>query len=222
MIRFAVTMQLPPEPEGQLIHDREYSVKAYRIAADMLVLRGVVHDQKPPGVYFEDDPDPLSVHHMVVDLTVRFPTMEIVAVEVTMNVTPHLGCSAIEPDYQQLVGLSIARGFSRSVKDLLGGPRGCTHIGALLQAMAPIAIQSSWSMRALNSDTSTSESPSKEASMAQALTFNLNTCHIWAEDGAQVQVVRDGGELEIPVWAVDRAVQLGRTPEEWRGVRSDS
>jgi hypothetical protein len=210
-------MHLPPLPDGQLIHDRNYSVHSFRQADDRLVLRGVVHDQKPPGIYFEDDPEPLSVHHMVVDLTLAFPSLEITKADVWMNVTPHMGCSRIEPDYQQLVGLSIARGFSRKVKDLFGGPKGCTHIGALLQAMAPVAIQSSWSMRALSS-AGMGMSPNGDATIAekkQALAFNINTCHIWDEDGEQVHAVLSGGELEIPVWAEQRLTELGRDRSEW-------
>lgn len=208
-------MELPPEPDGDLIHHRTYDVLSYRLAADRFMLRGIVHDQKPPGIYFEGDPDPLSVHHMVVDLTLNFPTLEILATEVTMNVTPHMTCNQIEPDYQQLVGLSIARGFSRRVKDLFGGPRGCTHIGALLQAMAPVAIQSMWSMTS-TADRIDQGDPTETANARErAMAFNLNTCHIWAEDGEQILSLKRGEPVEIPVWAVDRLVELGRDPEEW-------
>lgn len=216
-------MQPPTEPDGQLIHNRDYSVLSYRLADDRMMLRGTVHDQKPPGIYFKNDPDPLSVHHMVVDLTLTFPRMEIVQVDVKMNVTPHVDCVNIEPDYQQLVGVSIARGFSRKIKDLFGGPTGCTHIGALLQAMAPVAIQSSWSMRALSS-TSTSmnlnDLPDVEAKK-QALAFNINTCHIWDEEGEQVKTVLAGGEIEVPVWAEQRLSELGRPADEWHQSGAD-
>ena len=213
-------MQLPPQPDGRLSHQRSYDVDSYRLSADRMLLRGVVHDQKPPGTYFEGDPDPLSIHHMVVDLILMFPTLEIVAVDVTMNVTPHTGCTRIEPDYQQLVGLSIARGFSRSVKDLFGGPNGCTHIGALLQAMAPVAIQSMWSMNALSSpDRGVPDDEGSSAARDRALAFNLNTCHIWAEDGEQVLAIDRGEPLEVPVWATQRLEQLGREPDAWWGSR---
>jgi hypothetical protein len=43
--------------------------------------------------------------------------------------------------------MSIARGFNAKVRELFGSSRGCTHIGALLAAMAPVAIQTGWSMR---------------------------------------------------------------------------
>ncbi|MEZ5375684.1 MAG: DUF2889 domain-containing protein [Acidimicrobiales bacterium] len=207
-----------PEPTGTLIHDRTYDVAAYREGPDRLRLRGKVHDQKSPGIYIEDDPDPLSVHQMEVDLLLDFPAMTILEVAVEMQTTPHRGCTAIEPDYQQLVGMSIARGFARKVKDTLGGPKGCTHIGALLQAMAPVAIQSSWSMRSLavREDPSAVPVSFTADDRMRAMAFNLNTCHIWDEEGEQVANVKAGVEMEIPVWAEDRLAALGRTPEEWR------
>ncbi len=207
-----------PEPTGTLIHNRTYDVAAYREATDRLRLRGTVHDEKPPGTYIEDDPDPLTVHRMEVDLLLDFPSLTILEVMVEMQTTPHRGCTAIEPDYQKLVGLSIARGFVRQVKDRLGGPKGCTHIGALLQAMAPVAIQSSWSMRSL----AMQESPGEVAvaltpeDRMRSLSYNINTCHIWDEEGQQVADVKAGVEMEIPVWAEERLVSMGRTPEEWR------
>ncbi len=215
-------MQTLPEPEGLLIHDRGYSVRSYRLGPERLMLRGTVHDQKPPGIYFEEDKEWLDIHHMVVDLTVDFPSLEILEVEVTMGVIPHSGCTSIEPDYQQLVGLSIARGFGRKLKDLFGGPRGCTHVGALLQAMAPVAVQSSWSMRALadelpgdtGSEVGNGQAPKEDPK--GALRFNLNTCHIWAEDGPQVAGVLAGKEMEVPLWAQERIQSLGRKTPNWK------
>ncbi len=215
-------MRLPPEPTSKVIHDRTYTVRAYRESADRLRLRGMVNDQKPPSLYFPDDPEPLDVHLMVVDLVLAFPSLEIVEADVVMEVTPHTGCTKIEVEYQKLVGLSIARGFSRKVKDLFGGPSGCTHIGALLQAMAPVAIQSMWSMRALNPGTSVSIS--KEAdieSRRKAMSFNINTCHIWDEEGELTKAALAGEPIEVPVWAVQRLKKLGRSTSEWGNISGE-
>jgi hypothetical protein len=102
---------------------------------------------------------------------------------------------------------------------MYGGPRGCTHTTALLQAMAPVAIQSMWSfqMRAAQQSGATGQSPfSSPEGRERSLRMNLNTCHVWAEDGEQVRVVREGGTPEIPVWITERFRQLGLDPEEWR------
>jgi hypothetical protein len=44
------------------IHQRSYEVCAYRVSPWLLRVRGVIQDRKPPGLYIEDDPEPLEVH----------------------------------------------------------------------------------------------------------------------------------------------------------------
>lgn len=212
-----------PHPEGvdptdQLIHERAYVVRAYFKNAERLLMRGAVRDQKPPGLYVPEDPEPLTVHHMIVDLEIAMPTLEIVGANAALEVHPHAACPRIEDHYQNLVGLSIARGFTHKVRELFGGPRGCTHTTALLQAMAPVAIQSTWSFRArVARQTGQGNSPwNTPEAREKGLMFNLNTCHIWAEDGEQVAAVRAGEPMEVPVWIQKRFEKLGLDPNSWR------
>ena len=198
------------DPQNDLIHERAYVVRAYRKDDATLWLRGAIRDQKPPGLYVPDDPEPLTVHHMILDLHISVPSLEITWANVVMETHPHSGCPQIEVHYEKLIGLSIARGFTHKVRELLGGPRGCTHTTALLQAMAPVAVQSLWSFRMVSK-----ESTSPEV-RARAMATNLNTCHIWAEDGDQVASIRRGEPMEAPVWIKKRYAELGRDPAEWQ------
>ncbi len=148
----AVFDRITPHPEGvdaadELVHERAYVVRAYVKDDRTLALRGAVRDQKPPGLYVPADPEPMTIHHMIVDLEIEVPSLVITKATAVLNVHPHLTCKNIEPHYGNLVGLSIARGFTHKVRELFGGPRGCTHTTALLQAMAPVAVQSMWSFR---------------------------------------------------------------------------
>ncbi len=205
----------PSDPVGEpILHQREYTVRSYRLSADQMRIRGMVHDRKPPGVYIDDDPEPMSVHQMVVDLIVAFPSLEIVGADVVMEVTPHSGCTSIEETYDQLIGLSIARGYTHKVRELFGGPRGCTHVGALLQAMAPVAVQSMWSMRSVEG-TPVSFRNLPPEDRIERLKFNFNTCHVWDVEGDHVRRVTEGEELEPPLWAVKRLTELGRPVDEW-------
>jgi hypothetical protein len=218
---FATDPILPTDPDGlEVLHDREYRVRAFRTADDNLLIRGAVRDQKPAGMYVPDDPEPLTMHHMVVELEISFPAMEIVRAEAVLEVHPHSVCPNIEDRYQHLVGLSIARGFINKVRELFGGPRGCTHTTALIQAMAPVAIQCVWSMQASaarrSGSAQTFERPSAEGA-SNALRFNLNSCHVWAEDGEFVQDMLGGGEVEVPLQIERRLAQMGRDPSGWRG-----
>ena len=208
---------LPDEPDLELLHTRDYQVRSYRKGEDLL-LRGAVRDRKPAGMYVEGDPDPLEIHHMIVDLEVAFPAMEIIDVRVVFETHPHGACPSISDHYGNLVGLSIARGFTHRVRELFGGPRGCTHTTALLQAMAPVAVQSLWSFRiaaAREAGAGDMEFSSQEG-RKNAMAANLNTCHVWAEDGEQIAAIRSGVPTEVPVWIAKRFEELGLDPNSWR------
>ncbi len=216
---FADDPILPPDPdELDVMHDREYRVRAYRKSDDLLLIRGAVRDQKPPGLYLSVDPDPLTIHHMQVELDVAFPSMEIMRAEVVFETHPNEICPNIVPHYEGLVGLSIARGFTHRVRELFGGPRGCTHTTALLQAMAPVAIQCAWSMRMsafrqTNDGTEARPTPDQARGLWQ---MNLNTCHVWDEDGEYVAEVAAGRAQTIPVFMRQRLESLGIDAEQWR------
>lgn len=200
-----------------LLHDRTYRVRAYYEAPDRMRLRGMVRDRKPAGLYIDDDPDPLVVHHMIVDLVIAYPSLEIVGAAAVMETHPHEECTRIEDHYDNLVGLSIARGFTHKVRELFGGPRGCTHVTALLQAMAPVAVQTTWSMRSVNQGAEPVAAPRQLSpeDRRNALRFNIDSCHVWGSDGELVGEVEQGGDIPPPLWIQHRYRELGLDPDEW-------
>ena len=201
------------DPEADLLHERSYVVRTYLKDDHTLVMRGAIRDQKPPGLYVQDDPEPLTVHHMILDLHVSMPDLVITHAQLTMNTHPHSICPEIVPHYGSLVGLSIARGFTHKVRELFGGPRGCTHTTALLQAMAPVAVQSTWSFRAKLAQRQRetgSAMPVDPELRRRAMMANLNTCHVWDEAGEHVEGLRNGAPAEMPLWIAKRYAELGR------------
>jgi Protein of unknown function (DUF2889) len=97
--------------DAEKVAERTIVISAYRDGEHVEVV-GRLTDERPqrrPGV-----PDG-SMHDMELCLKVRRADFEITAVRATMETTPHLDCTAIEPAFQQLVGLSVARGYSRAV-----------------------------------------------------------------------------------------------------------
>lgn len=214
---------LPDNPEYLPIHTRNYEVRAFKVSDSEILLWGAVRDDKPAGMYVMDDPEPLTIHHMVVQLRVSFPMMEILDASAELKEFPHQECPGIGIKYKQLVGLSIARGFTHKVRELFGGPRGCTHTTALLQAMGPVAIQCGWSMRVLKmTELASSGAPKPEfspESREMAFKSNLNTCHIWDEEGEHVRIIRGGGDIGAPLSVTKRLTKLGRDPGEWNRIR---
>jgi hypothetical protein len=213
-----MTDALEPLP---LLHTRAYDVEAFALGHDAIRLIGRVRDTKPAGLMIADDPEPLDIHHMVVTLTVGYPDLAITDAQVEFHTHPHTTCPAIVEHYGALVGLSIARGFTHRVRELFGGPRGCTHTTALLQAMAPVAVQATWSMRtraaAQRSDGPRNLTDEQRELMIRA---NGNTCHVWADDGEAVTALRSGGDIEVPVWIQRRLDELGRDVSDWHARRA--
>jgi Protein of unknown function (DUF2889) len=203
------------DPGEELLHDRTYRVRAYRRSAQELRLRGMVRDIKPAGLYVEGDPAPLQVHHMVVDLIVSYPDMTITAVDVQIETHPHDGCPRIADHYQKLVGLSISRGFTHQVRELFGGPRGCTHTTALLLAMGPVATQSIWPMEIeTRRAAGTGEAEPSDGRMA-GFRAMVNSCHYWAEGGEAVTLIRAGERPGPPRWMKQRMIEQDQDPATW-------
>ena len=207
----------PPGEEEIPLHTRTYAVKSYRIDAEHMRVRGQVTDTKPAGLYVRDDTEPLDVHDMVVDLVVGFPSLEIKSIDVVLDTHPNLSCPSIEPTFKQLIGLSIARGFGRQLTELFGGPRGCTHVIALLRALAPVTIQSFYSMGAADPDRDPADPFNADqrngAQQGHAYTFIRDSCHVWASDGDRMRAAEQGETLEAPIWIRDRLSKLGRSEE---------
>lgn len=205
----------------EMLHQRAYVIHAYRRGPAEMLLRGAVRDDKPTGLYISDDPQPLVIHHMLVELTVSMPDLTITDARVAFQTNPHAVCPTITGTYQQLIGLSIARGFTHQVRQLFGGPRGCTHTTALLQAMGPVAIQTMWSFRmAAERDHRTGKqeltAESQRAALEASVRTSINTCHVWDEDGEHVAMVRRGERPDPPLFITKRLTELGRDPSTWR------
>ncbi len=212
----------PPDDESlQLLHTRDYAVEVYRASGEELVARGAVRDLKPGGLYLADDRAPLPVHHMVVELRVSYPGLTITSARVEFRTYPEQVCPTIVEHYEQLAGLSISRGFTHKVRELFGGPRGCSHTTALLQAMAPTLIQATFSMHWAAIQRGDRDVAGRNAELTpeqrrKFFAFNINTCHVWDEHGELVESLDAGRMPDVPVFIQQRFRERGRDPQSWR------
>ena len=106
---------LPDAPGMELLHSRDYEIKVYRTSEAELLVHGAVSDRKPPGLYVVGYPDELEIHQMQLELRVALDTLEIQQARVLFETHPHATCPLIAADYEKLIGLSIARGFTRRI-----------------------------------------------------------------------------------------------------------
>lgn len=211
MFRNDVILPDPPAGAVPVLHNREYRVESYFLDNDRLLIQGALRDQKPPGLFIPGDPDPLTIHHMTVALEVSVPDMIITAVRTEFPTFPQTACPSIIDHYESLVGLSISRGFTHKVRELLGGPRGCSHTTALLQAMAPVAMQSLRGMAAIRAEAEGQPNPILDPPPGDSAERLLNTCHVWAEGGERIQRAREGGSASQTRVVLRRLDELGQS-----------
>ena len=191
------------------IHQRTYATEAFDEGGDVMRVHGRLVDTKPFGLTLSDG-GLLVIHDMVLDLFVDSNSFEIVGVEADMDVHPYQLYTAVLASDQQLVGVSIARGYSRKVRELFGGPNGYSHLGSLLLAMGPVAVQASWSLGNLHRDPiELVENTTDPIERERQLSMNVNTCHVWREDGENITNIRQGNRPSLPNWEVGRLRELG-------------
>lgn len=188
------------------IHNRRYETEAFYEDDVTMRVRGRLVDTKPQGLALADG-EPIIIHDMTIDLIVDADSFVIRRVMPVMDVHPYEACTAVLDAYAQLVGVSIARGYSRTVRELFGGPNGCSHIGALLLALGPVAVQARWSFVGLHDDPVPTDADHDDG-LLERLHGNENTCHVWKSDGAQMTKVRGGERPLRPGWETERLVEL--------------
>jgi hypothetical protein len=137
---------------------------------------------------------------MELGLVVRRADMIIVDAVATMDTFPHMECPTIEGAFSDLIGLSVARGYSSAVQSLLGRERGCSHLEFLARALGPVVIQALTSSSPLRVEMG----ERVDAPGTGGLQFLTNTCHMWTPDGIGAQKVATGwrpgtGEYPVPV-----------------------
>ena len=103
-------------------------------------------------------------------------TMLIKSVEARIDLSPFTECNMITQKFQQLVGLRIYPGFSRQVKEIFAGIKGCTHLIELLPIISTTAYQTLWQ----------SEN-GYDGDDPEIHKFLLDSCHALARDGSTVQ-----------------------------------
>jgi Protein of unknown function (DUF2889) len=203
------------EQPRKLLHQRAYEIDSVMEDAEHFRLIGHMRDRDPHGLWSIQDTEPLTVHHMQVELLVHADTLTIVDISVQMHVHPQVECPNILPEYQQIIGLSIVRGFTHKIREMFGGPKACTHIGAMLNAMAPVAIQSLWPFYRQGELSQMQDAAADDNAQERAkpdprhFERNRNSCHVWASEGPMFALLESGGDVPIPLWAQQRLAERG-------------
>ncbi len=165
------------------LHTRTVTCQGFRRADGLWDIEGHLVDQKTyafsneeRGAMAPGDP----VHDMWLRLTIDDDFI-VRGVEAHMDANPFKICPQITPAYEKLVGLTIARGWTRKTKELFSGAHGCTHLLELLGPIATTAFQTIYPIR---------HREHKERGTSGTVDVRrtpVNTCHALSADGPIVK-----------------------------------
>ena len=187
------------------IHVRTIRIETVEAGDDELLVTGRLMDERPRGggpPSFGAEPPPV-IHHMTVALRVRFADLTITGVETAMKAHPYQICPEVLPSLQDLVGLSVAQGFTRAINERFGRAKGCAHVTALIHAMAP-AIKQAAGAAFAHKQRSWTES---------AGAWFVNTCQAWRENGPLHRLLVAKDEAGMRAISAYRAVGGSDKPD---------
>lgn len=142
-------MPLSPPAAREHLHTRAVHCLGYRREDGLWDIEAHLVDTKTYGFPNHDRGrieagEPL--HGMWLRVTID-DDFKIHAAEAVTDHGPFVQCAEINPAYEQLVGLTIGRGFTKAVQTLFGGAHGCTHLLELLRPLATTAYQTLYPVR---------------------------------------------------------------------------
>lgn len=173
-----------PEPAPRRpIHQRNILCQGYLRDDGLWDIEGHLCDIKSYGFVNNDRGIVVAgepLHEMIVRLTIDDDYRIVAAIAHTAH-APYRMCPAITDAYHGLVGLRIAAGFSRRLRERLGGVQGCTHLTEIVRILATVAFQT---IRPDNKDflhqaTAEDIAPTSDTPLSSVL---RNSCHAFAPD----------------------------------------
>jgi len=167
-------MPLPRPAARKLNHNRVIDCRGYERGDGLWDIEGHLTDVKAYTWYDRngsaDLPAGFPAHDMWIRLTIDLDMNIHECVAVT-DASPYRLCGDITPKFEKLKGLRISRGWTKQLKDIIGGANGCTHQWELLGRIAAVAYQSTNIAR---------QATRKHVPGTIPRTFN--TCHMYRPD----------------------------------------
>ena len=162
------------------MHHRRVECRGYLRHDGMWDIEGHLLDTKPFDVPNPDRGGTIRagepLHEMWIRLTVD-TDLVVQKVEAKTDFGPYSVCGDITDNFQVLVGLRIASGWTLKTRALLGGVKGCTHLVELLGPVATTAFQTVYPARAKSEAAS---DPARKPAL-------LDSCHAYRSDGPIVK-----------------------------------
>lgn len=175
---------MPKDP----VHERRLELRSYPVEDGRIIVEGWLRDERlVPGYQWDgQEREPGVVHWMCVRLLVGGWPLEILDAEAEMPGIPNELCTTTMDSVKKVIGMPIVSGFSEAVRERIGGVNGCAHLTYLIVTMGPAALHG-----VITQKSRQPSSVPKSLEEFPGLSYVLNSCRLWTEDGPNVQMIQE-------------------------------
>jgi len=182
-------MPLSPPVGRQHLHTRKVTCQGFYRDDGLFDIEGRITDTKTYE-HANEWRGPLRPGDLVHDMSIRVTLdhrFTIVDVEAVTDSSPYRMCGDIAPNFKKLIGLRVGPGFTKAVRQRLGGVHGCTHLVELLGPVATTAFQTAGSKKAndlqLDHRLKIGKPPKpRDPAAPPRKPYMLDSCYSWASD----------------------------------------
>jgi hypothetical protein len=166
--------------ERKLAASRTISLNGYAREDGLWDIEAHLVDTRPVGVnhpkYGIAKPAGYPLHEMKIRMTIDDEMLIHNAEAVTIH-APFDGCAVPPGLFPKLKGLSFKKGWKKSVAEIMGGTKGCTHLVELLGNLATIGFQT----------VASSDDFLAKVDRGEIRPFYINSCYSYKESGPLVK-----------------------------------
>lgn len=141
---YSVTAAYDAAVTREELHFRRLDMRGFRRSDGLYEVEGRLTDRKPSDFVPVSGGSHVAAGEPVHDMGLRLvydDRMVVHAVATFTDASPYAQCPEGGRALQQLVGLSITKGWGNEVRSRLGGSVSCTHLREMLIPLATVAIQ---------------------------------------------------------------------------------
>lgn len=195
------SLRPPAGSDEPPVHRRTIEIEVF-VRDEHFVVIGTLADVRP---WASGTHGPRELHRMELAIVVRRADLTITDAVADMKTFPHAECTDIEPKFSELIGLSVARGYTSAVQERFGRERGCSHLEFLARAIGPAVIQATTSTAAQRFERGEESQGAERSLMVLA-----NTCHVFIDDGPGAQKIAAGWRPGMFSYPAPRVAEIRR------------
>lgn len=179
----------------QEIHTRDISLSTHPHTDSSILIHGILKDRRHIKIFDVTGVpvEPGIIHHMEVILLIRPDPLRIDDAEADMIHVPMPECRTTLDTIEKLKGLEIRSGFSKNIRNIMGGKTGCTHLSQLVLAMGQEIVHGWLSHKRKE------YSPVPEnIDTFDEKDFLIDSCRMWTKNGPKTKNLEKAMKNRIP------------------------